>query len=239
LSPGGRWQRTLYTPQGQIWRSWGTSAWPVEYGYDHGGRLTNLVTWQQFDLGSGQGTGGQARTAWRYDPQRGWLVAKWYADPTTGVPTESRAVRYTWTAGGRLHSRQWTRGLVTTYGYNAAGELESVQYSGGAVGYTNRYDRRGRLIEVVQGPVTLRRWYSAAGELISESWTGGELDGVRVTNLVDSLGRRIAQEVWRGTQPLSRVDYTWGGGDRLLSVSDELGHRADYDWEPLAPMGGR
>ncbi|MGA4580150.1 hypothetical protein, partial [Limisphaera sp. VF-2] len=67
MSPGGRWQRTLYTPQGQIWRSWGTSAWPVEYGYDHGGRLTNLVTWQQFDLGSGQGTGGQARTAWRYD----------------------------------------------------------------------------------------------------------------------------------------------------------------------------
>ncbi|MGA4579895.1 hypothetical protein [Limisphaera sp. VF-2] len=89
---------------------------------------------------------------------------------------------------------------------------------------------------MVQGPATLRRWYSAAGELISESWTGGELDGVRVTNLVDALGRRTAQEVWRGPQRLSRVDYTWGGGDRLLSVSDELGHRADYDWEPLAPM---
>ncbi|MGA4645762.1 hypothetical protein ACPDIX_14980, partial [Limisphaera sp. 4302-co] len=58
-----------------------------------------------------------------YDTDRGWLVAKWYADPTTGVPSASRAVQYTWTPAGRLAGRRWTRGVVTTYGYNAAGEL--------------------------------------------------------------------------------------------------------------------
>ena len=126
--------------------------------------------------------------------------------------------------------------MVTTYGYNAAGELETVHYSDGTPGYTNRYDRRGRVYEVVQGSGRLQRWYTEAGEVTLERWVGGDLDGVWVTNLVDTLGRRVAQEVWQGGSRLSRVDYSWGGGDRLLSVSDELGQRADYEWEALAPM---
>ncbi|NGO39889.1 hypothetical protein G4L39_10865, partial [Limisphaera ngatamarikiensis] len=81
----------------------------------------------------------------------------------------------------------------------------------------------------------MARW-TAAGELISEQWVGGELDGVRVTNRVDGLGRRLAQEVWRGATLLSRVNYSWGGGDRLLSVADDQGHRAEYAWEPLGSM---
>ncbi|NGO40422.1 hypothetical protein G4L39_13625, partial [Limisphaera ngatamarikiensis] len=82
----------------------------------------------------------------------------------------------------------------------------------------------------------MRRWYTAAGELISEQWVGGELDGVRVTNQVDGLSRRLAQEVWRGATLLSRVNYSWGGGDRLMSVADDQGHRAEYAWEPLGSM---
>ncbi|MCS7091525.1 MAG: hypothetical protein NZM03_12520, partial [Limisphaera sp.] len=233
--PGGRWERTVYNAVGQIHRTWGSTGWPTEYAYDHAGRLTNLVTWQQFNLNTGQGVSGVSHTAWFYDAN-GRLRSKWYADPNTGLPAPSRAVLYAWSPGGRLISRQWARGVVTSYVYNQAGDLVKVHYSDGTLGYTNHYDPRGRIREVVHGPATLRRWYTPAGELHSEAWIGGPLDGVRVTNILDQAGRLRTREVWQGSNRLSRVDYMWDGANRLLSVADELGNRADYEWETLAPL---
>ncbi|NLH73941.1 MAG: hypothetical protein GX456_12875 [Verrucomicrobia bacterium] len=39
---------------------------------------------------------------------------------------------YTYTAGGRLATRVWKRGVTTTYSYNTAGDLQTIDYSDSA-----------------------------------------------------------------------------------------------------------
>ncbi len=53
--------------------------------------------------------------------QRGFLSSKKYQDNTGPA--------YTYTAAGRLETRTWERGIITTYGYTAAGDLEDITYS--------------------------------------------------------------------------------------------------------------
>jgi hypothetical protein len=51
---------------GLLQKSWGARQYPVEYAYDAQGRMTNMVTWQAFDLVSGSGAS-PASTTWLYD----------------------------------------------------------------------------------------------------------------------------------------------------------------------------
>jgi hypothetical protein len=71
-------------------------------------------------LANSSSSSGAAVTTWNYDGQRGWLTSQ--LDNNNHGPTN------TYTAGGRLSGRTWARETVTTYSYNAAGDLATVSY---------------------------------------------------------------------------------------------------------------
>jgi hypothetical protein len=100
---------------------------------------------------------------------------------------------------GKLKTRTWERQvagqpLVTTYAYNTAGLLSTNDYSDTTadIGYT--YDRQGRRSTIVQGAVTTTKSYNDAGRLLTESYAGGPLDGITVTNTYDTFLRRTRLE---------------------------------------------
>jgi RHS repeat-associated protein len=191
--------KSVYFPNGLLHKTWGSRVYPVEYAYDHAGRMTNMTTWQNFNQTTSQGTSGGATTTWIHDSARGWLNQKRYAD--TNGPS------YTYTLAGRLASRTWVRGITTWYTNNNAGELERVWYSDGTPGATNTYDRRGRLTQLSILNSQLSRTYNDAGQLLTESFSGGPLSGLSVTNGYDSVLRRTAVGLASAPSTLTRFGY--------------------------------
>ena len=88
---------------GQVATNWGSRTYPVAYTYDHAGRMATLTTWTNF-----ADAAGAAVTTWLYDSQTGMLTNKVYHD--------GKGPSYGYTPGGRLLTRTWARGIVTTYG---------------------------------------------------------------------------------------------------------------------------
>src|SRR5262249_7688204 len=144
-----------YLETGLLKKTYGSRTYPVEYTYDYGGRMKTMKTWQNFAANSGT-----AVTIWNYDPYRGLLASKRYNDNT--------GPDYTYTAGGRLKTRDWARTnsaglrIRTTYSYgfddgisdNQTGDLTSIVYPNDpentpSVTYT--FDRSGRQKTITQG----------------------------------------------------------------------------------------
>src|SRR5690606_20174220 len=63
---------------------------------------------------------------------------------TSKVYPDSKTVSYTHDEAGRVETRTWARGVVTTYGYNNAGEVNSVTYSDGTPAVALTYNRLGQ-----------------------------------------------------------------------------------------------
>ena len=125
----------------------------MEYGYDNFGRRTSMKTfqagtgWAGPNWPSSPGNGDETR--WEYEDCTGLLTAKVYSDTTRTA--------YTYTLTGKLETRTWARGVVTTYDYygddtgeenNRTGELQSITYSDGTPGVQYQYDRLGRMLSV-------------------------------------------------------------------------------------------
>jgi RHS repeat-associated protein len=224
---------------GQLKKTYGSRGYPVEYTYDPAGRMKTLKTWQNFT-----GNSGTAVTTWNYHPTRGWLLSKDYANAVTGA-AGSTGPDYTYTAGSRLKTRTWAREysagnrIVTTYKYgfddatggNSHGDLTEVSYNDtvtATVGYG--YDRRGRQTTVTQGGNTTTRYYLDAGLSLGESYSGGTLGGLNVTNTFDSFLRRSTVSSRNGTTSLGSSTYGYDQASRLSSVSDGT-YSADYVYQ--------
>lgn len=193
-----------YRPTGEITDMSGAQTYPIHYGYDTQGRLKKLTTWQDF-----AGKTGAAVTTWNYDSASGFLTSKIY--------NGGEGTTYTYTAAGRLASRTWARGITTNYGYDNGGTNTSTQYSDTtpAVGLT--LDQQGRSVLVAQGANSVSMAWNNAGQLASESWSGGPLGGLAVTGSYDSFQR------------LSEIDcpaigyqsvFTYDAASRLSSVTN-------------------
>ena len=172
---------TEFYVTGELKRNYGSRTYPVEYTYDYAGRVQTMKTWQNFASGSGA-----AVTTWNYSTSRGWLSSKRYANAGQG----SLGPDYTYTPGGRLKTRTWARGVVTTYGYgfddansgNDYPELVQVDYTSdpqATPSITYTYDRRGRQATVVQSPTTVGLTYNLAGELCRKATPGGRSTACR------------------------------------------------------------
>jgi RHS repeat-associated protein len=199
----------LFLSTGELQETYGSRTYPVAYTYDYAGRMKTMQTWQNFAGGSGA-----AVTTWNYDAQRGFLASKQYND--------GQGPAYVNTPAGRLHSRTWARTvggqpLVTTYGYDQAGQLNSITYNDGTtpnVGYT--FDRLGRLAQVTDvGTRTLG--YNAAGEVLNDNYAAG---GVGFSSQLqygyDNLLRRTSlNNVSLG----GIVNYAYDAASRLQTVS--------------------
>ncbi len=138
--------------------------------------------------------------------------------PQTGAARTNGPV-YAYTPAGRLQQRTWERGVTTTYGYNDAGDLESVTYSDNTPGTTNGYDRRGRLATVTNGTAVCNFTYDDASRLLTETYTAGPLAGLAVTNGYDQFLRRTNLTLVnaQGTV-LARTTNSYDSAGRLAAV---------------------
>jgi RHS repeat-associated protein len=213
-----------FYPTGLLKRTYGSRTYPVAYGYDAQGRVKTMTNWTSFATGAGARV-----TTWNYDTFRGWLANKTYDANTTG-PT------YTYTAGGRLQTRLWARGTNTTYSYNNVGELSSVAYNDGATPTVSyNYDRRGRQTVIINGSITCTLAYDAAGNLLSESYSGGPLDGVSVTNGYDQLLRRTNLAALNASTLVTLSTFSYDAASRLHSVGSGTAS-ATYSYLANSPL---
>ncbi len=221
--PDNTWVTNDYVALGTVKRTYGSRAYPVGYGYDAQGRMLTMTNWSAFP------TTGARVTTWNYDQYRGWLNSKQYPDGTGPA--------YTYTDAERLHNRQWARGTNALYTYNNAGELSGISYDDGSTpGVAYGYDRRGRQTSVtVGGSMITTRAYNDAGNLLSESYSGGPLNGLSVTNGYDALLRRTNLVALNGSTVLSRTTYGYDAASRLFTVSDGT-NTAGYSYLANSPL---
>jgi RHS repeat-associated protein len=205
LNPDATSVTTEYYQTGEIKRNYGARTYPVAYSYDYAGRMKTMTNWTTFPS-----TGARV-TTWNYDSQRGWLTSKTY-DGNIAGPS------YGYTPSGRLQTRTWARGVATTYAYDNAGALASVSYSDATPGVTYTYDRLGRQSTVLQNGTTTTFGYNLAGETLSESYSGGILSGLSVTNGYDTFMRRTNLTTV-GSGVLNRATYSYDAASRLKTVT--------------------
>ena len=172
-------------------------------------------------------------TTWNYDSYRGFLTSKTYDG---GSPGPS----YTYTAAGRLLTRLWARGTNTTYSYNNAGDLAGITYNDStkAVGYA--YDRLGRQATITTdpsgSPIVCSRTYNDQGQPLVESYTGGPLGGLSVSNIYNSLLLGTNLSIGNGSgNHIYLVKSTYDGASRLKTVTDET-NSAAYSYLANSPL---
>lgn len=199
LPGSGRAITRTFLPTGEVVSEDGTAAYPVTYTYDPQGRRKTMST-------------SSGITIWTYDSQRGWLTGKTDAD--------NKTVGYTYTAAGRLQTRTWARGITTSYGYNAAGDLNSINYSDSTPGITLTHDEQGRLIEAVDATGARTLTHNAAGQLASETVNGGLADGLGLEIGYDALLRRSNSIAKRGGTTLVSTGYSYDSASRLAGVNN-------------------
>jgi RHS repeat-associated protein len=216
--PDNSLTQTEYYLTGLPRKTYGSHTYPVDYTFDAQGRLQTMVTWQDY-----AGTTGQATNTWNYN-QRGFLQSRTFHGGAAGQS-------YTYTPGGRLKTRTSARNIVTTYSYgfeNAAtyglsDDLVQISYANDpaatpAVNLT--YDRVGRLkTGGLNGGMASTLLYSDADGLLSETFSGGALNGMVVTNVFDALGRRATNGVFYSGQWRAQSAYTYDNASRLATAS--------------------
>ena len=196
----------------------------MQYTYDYAGRIKTMTTWTNF-----ASSGGAAVTTWNYDAYRGSLTNKAYAD--------GKGPGYTYTPAGRLQTRTWARGVTTTDVYDSAGELSQVNYSDSTPGIAYGFDRLGRQTSVTNGSVVSARVYNFANELLSETYLGGPLNGLTVTNTYDALLRRQNLAVDSSAGVLASTIYGYDAASRLATVGDGT-NTAVYTYLANSPLVG-
>jgi len=220
--PDGGGITNTYSMRGELLTNFGTRTYPVAYAYDAQGRRTNMVTWTNF-----AGASGAAATKWKFDSQRGFITNKVYAD--------GNGPKYTYTPSGRLKTRTWARGTITTYETNSAGEVVVTTYSDGTPGVTNGLDRLGRKTNIMDGAGTHYLTYTDSGLLLMETNASGTLIGMSITNGYDSVLRRTTLAVRSNATTLFTHSYAYDSASRLTNVSDGT-HKATYSYLANSPL---
>jgi RHS repeat-associated protein len=223
VQPDGTSVASLYLLTGELAETYGSRTYPVAYSYDYAGRMQTMTNWSNFNGGSGSRV-----TTWNYDSYRGFLTSKTYDGGATGPS-------YTYTSAGRLNTRVWARSITTTYGYDGSGGLATVSYSDSTPAVTNTYDRLGRLSTAVRSGMTDTLTYNLANQLISESFSGGILNGLSTTNGYDADLRRINLTSLNGASALASATYGYDNASRLSTVSDGTDNAA-YSYLANSPL---
>ncbi len=209
---------------GEIKKTYGSRVYPAQFTYDGAGRTKTLTTWQDFSHSAGS-----AVTTWNYDSQRGFLTSKRYDDNT--------GPNYTNTFAGRVLTRRWARGTTTSYARNNAGQVTSITYSDGTPGITAIYDRSGRQKSVAHNAITNTFTFTSSRQVATESYSGGFLAGITVSNAYDSLHRRSTNAVLLNGVIQAMTAYSYDDLSRLATVSDGT-NSATYSYVPDSTLIG-
>ena len=102
---------------------------------------------------------------------------------------------------------------------------------------TNTYDRLGRLTQQATANFQLNSKYNLAGQLVSESFAGGPLNGLSVTNGYDQFLRRTNLALLHSpSSTLAAIAYGYDAASRLQTVSDGNGNSANYSYLANSPL---
>ncbi|MEM7144297.1 MAG: RHS repeat-associated core domain-containing protein [Verrucomicrobiota bacterium] len=205
-----------YDAEGRVTHVWGNGTYPLKYVYNTFGELEELHTYRSGTIADWSGPdhtaigafGGDGDiTRWNYDADSGALRSK---EDAAVQPTD-----YTYHASGLLWTRTWARGITTTYGYDGAGNLQTITYSDSTPSVTHTYDRAGRR-KTTQDAVGLHTYaYGNTGgrfssDTITAGTSGSLLDGVTVTvNESGGLSRRSGLTATLGAATLINLGYTY------------------------------
>ncbi|MDZ4199822.1 MAG: RHS repeat-associated core domain-containing protein, partial [Kiritimatiellia bacterium] len=182
----GQVTHTAYDLEDRVIATWGAT-YPVAYEFDAFGRMTAMYTLRDNAVVIDGYSSFQSqissfdKTQWLYDQPTGLLTNKLHSD--------GKGPSYTYTADGKLETRNWERGVTTTYSYDtccAAGSLKSVTYSDGTPGFTNTVDRLGRVVTVTDAQGSRTNIYDAATLALIEEHLH---DGTVLTRTHDNFGR--------------------------------------------------
>ena len=179
---------TAYDSEGHIVSQRGAT-YPVDYAYDEFGDKVSMTTYRDFIGERGTGNGESVGVAVQGD------VTRWLRDEATGLVTnkvyaDGKGPRYDYTPDGKLATRTWARGIVTTYAYDANGSLTNTVYSDGTPTLSLAYDRAGRQVEARDAAGTTTFAYDAFGSLTIE--TVVDVAGTNtIERFYDSLGRDL------------------------------------------------
>ncbi|MCK9304042.1 MAG: hypothetical protein M0P27_01430, partial [Bacteroidales bacterium] len=204
--PQGKQTVNYYSGDGQLYRSDGAT-YPNETARDAAGRMSQLHTWRDE-------SGNSDITRWYYDPFTGAVTSKVYAD--------GNGTAYTYLSDGRMATREWARGVTTTYGYSdtAAGSIRTTDYSDDTPSLTNTYNLVGQLVKVEDGIGTTTFGYDSKGRQVAETNASAV-----ITRNYDSYGR-YAECILNPVNPAYPVQKTIFGYDvknRLNTITSIIG----------------
>ena len=111
-------------------------------------------------------------------------------------------------------------------------------YSDGTPCVTNTYDRLGRLITVACNGMTDTLSYNLAGELLGESFAGGPLNGLTVTDNYDQFLCRtnLTALAAQASSVLNSTVYGCAAASRLQTVNDGHLNTATYSYLANSPL---
>ncbi len=149
---------------------------------------------------------------------------------TTGLVTnkvyaDGKGPRYDYTPDGKLATRTWARGIVTTYSYDNNGVLTNTVYSDGTPTISLAYNRAGRQIQALDAAGVTTFLYDGFGSLTNET-----VIGVAGTNTIarfyDTFGRDAGYALDGVRQSALAYDSATG---RLLTMLAS-GSDAPFTW---------
>ena len=177
---------TAYDADGRVVAQRGAT-YPVDYFYDEFGEKVSMTTYRDLNEGTGNGEQGTGNGAVQGD------VTRWLRDEATGLITnkvyaDGKGPRYDYTPDGKLATRTWARGIVTTYSYDDNGSLTNTVYSDGTPTISLAYNRAGRQIQAIDAAGVTTFAYDDFGAVTNET-----VVGVAGTNTIerfyDTFGR--------------------------------------------------
>ena len=218
-----QYTRYAYNALGQVTNIWGDTQYPVEFGYDQFGQNTTMRTYRMNAAWNGTTWPTDVNgdlTAWSYDEASGLVTAK--------TDANNKSVTYSYTIDGKLATRTWARGIITTYTYSSTtGELLNVDYADDTPDITYTYNRLGQLATVQDAAGTRNFVYNANFDLIKETING-------IYNR--ELNRTYTDTVMKG-RPLSLyigniLNYSYGYDEygRLNKITTPMG---DFNYTRL------
>lgn len=235
LTVAGRSRYYDYTLRGELYRTWGETAYPEERVYNMYGDLAQLKTYRGgsgWNLATWPASPGTADTNfWSYQEHSGLLTNK--------TDAAGQSVNYAYVSG-ELKTRTWARNVTSTNHYNEFLELVSVNYSDGtpSLSYTNaaatNFNRLGLPRIVSDGTGVWRLDYDHAGRLTAAVCTNGSFLGITLSNRFNGLNGRDQLRV-AGSSPGIVHDYRFDTLGRLGVVSNGV-YSASYSYLPNSQL---
>lgn len=233
--------RYSYYPTGRVKAVWGDQTYASFYVYDEQNRMTALRTYRSLAHNTEpvSGTAGYDQTAWSYDAQRGWLSSKRDA--------AAKGADYTYTAAGRLASRQWARTLpssgtrVTAAYAHTHGRLTGIDYNDSTPDVSVVYDAMGRYHQVARPGHSWVYGYDAATLRLDTETVTCDTNGDNVGDFTrvldrswDSLERNTGWQLKQSSTVLHQNGYAYDNAGRISTVTGMTGNYV-YGYVANAP----